>query len=89
MTRFKIKNKTINLEVNSMASKPNPEETEELILELLKNNKQMTTTEIRNKLIITRSKCPDDPARILSKLKYNGVIKGKLSLKARGYIWWI
>jgi hypothetical protein len=72
-----------------MENELNSDETEKLIIELLQVNKQMTTTEIKNKISSMKLKCADDPAQVLSKLKYKGQIQSKLSIKARGYIWWI
>ena len=72
-----------------MENELNSEDSEKLILELLQVNKQMTTTEIKNKIRSMKLKCADDPARVLNKLKYKGQIHRKLSLSARGYIWWV
>jgi predicted HTH transcriptional regulator len=72
-----------------MERKLNLKETEKIILDLLRENKRMTTTEIQNVIRSKDLKCPDDPVRILSKLKYKGQIHSKFSIKNLGYIWWL
>ena len=65
------------------------DEAEEFVLDLIKNHKRLTTSEVEEKMRGLGLKCTDGPARVLSKLKYKGTIKGKFSIKDRGWIWWI
>lgn len=65
------------------------DEAEDFILKLLQANKKMSTSDVERKMKGKGLKCMDGPARVLSKLKFKGLIQGKLSIKDRGWVWWI
>jgi hypothetical protein len=72
-----------------MINKLSSAETEEHIIQLLQTNGQMTTKEITIKINNLGLECYDEPVRVLNKLKIKGTVKGKLSIKKRGWIWWV
>lgn len=50
---------------------------------------RVTTAEATDRLESLFSyRCPDDLAKTLSKLRSQGLIKGKISMEAGGWIWW-
>ena len=65
------------------------DEAENFVLDLIRTNKKMTTSQVEDKMRGLGLKCTDGPARVLSKLKFKGMVKGKLSIKEKGWIWWI
>jgi hypothetical protein len=65
------------------------DEAEEFIIDLLKAKETMTTSEVEAEMRGRGFKCTDGPARVLSRLKFKGVIQGKLSIKNKGWIWWL
>ena len=65
------------------------DEAEDFVLKLLQENKRMTTSEVEQQMKGKGMKCSDGPARVLSRLKFKGQIQGKLSVKDRGWVWWI
>ena len=67
------------------------EEAEQYILAILKEaGKPLSMEEIRT---IAKSKedvdCRDGLPRMLSKMKYKGLIKGELSAERKEWLWWI
>ena len=65
------------------------DEAETFVLDLIRSNKIMTTSQVEEKMRGLGLKCTDGPARVLSKLKFKGLVKGKLSIKDKGWVWWI
>ncbi|UCH87962.1 MAG: hypothetical protein JSV49_06740 [Thermoplasmata archaeon] len=72
-----------------MINEVDEDEAEEMILKLLRENKRMTTSEVELAMRDKGLKCQDGPVRVLSKLKFKGKVQGKLSIKSRGWVWWI
>lgn len=65
-------------------------EAEKLILSLLKKaDNPLTTKEIEEIVQGKGKQCPDSAVRFLSKMRYKEMIKGKLSLEHKGWIWWV
>lgn len=65
-----------------------PVDMVELIWEVLGEDR-LTTGEATEKLDhLFGSRCPDDVAKVLSKLRKAGLIKGEISMEAGGWIWW-
>jgi repressor of nif and glnA expression len=65
-------------------------EVEELVVQILReNDRKLTTQEVEERVSGQGKKCPDSAVRFLSKLRYKGKIKGKLSKEHRGWIWWL
>lgn len=65
------------------------EEAEEHILEVLRKHGPLTTKALEE---ITRSEgrqCPDGTLQFLTKLRFNGKIKGEVSIEQRGWVWWV
>ena len=65
------------------------EEAEERILQLLKENGEMSTQEIEMKGRENDVTCPDGSVKTLTKMKYKGLIKGRLSPEKGGWVWWL
>jgi uncharacterized protein YeaO (DUF488 family) len=47
----------------------------------------MTTVEIQR--VLEEIDCPDTPPLLLNKLRLRGIIKGKLDIKQKAWLWWI
>lgn len=66
------------------------QDAENLIVSLLsKANRPLTTREIEEKIQVKDKRCPDSAVRFLSKMRFKDIIKGKLSIEHKGWIWWI
>ena len=65
------------------------DEAEQFVIDLIKENKKMTTSEVEEKMRGMGLKCQDGPARTLSKLKFKGLVQGKFSIKDKGWVWWV
>ncbi len=50
-------------------------------------DKPLKTAEIQK--VLEELDCPDMPPLLLNKLRLRGVIKGKLDLKLKAWLWWI
>lgn len=61
--------------------------TQAIILTLESQKKPMTTVEIQK--VLDEIECPDIPPLLLNKLRLRGVIKGKLDIKQKTWLWWI
>ncbi len=61
--------------------------TKAIIMTLESYKKPMTTTEIQK--VLDEIECPDIPPLLLNKLRLRGIIKGKLDLKQKAWLWWI
>lgn len=61
--------------------------TEAILLSLESAKKPMKTEELQQ--ILYEINCPDLPPLLLNKLRLRGVIKGKLDLKQKAWLWWI
>ena len=65
------------------------DEAEEFVFKLLQDKKRLTTNEVEQEMKGLGMRCADGPARVLSKMKFKGRIQGKLSIKDKGWVWWI
>jgi repressor of nif and glnA expression len=66
------------------------DEAEDLILSVLGNAEgPLTTREIEEIVSGKGKQCPDSAVRFLTKMRYKGMIMGKLSMEHKGWIWWI
>ena len=66
------------------------QDAEKLIVSLLvKANKPLTTREIEETVQGKGKRCPDSAVRFLSKMRYKDMIKGKLSIEHKGWLWWL
>jgi len=72
-----------------MADEMSEKEAVEFVVQLLKENDNLTTRQIEAEAAKRNRTCPDAIIRFLNKLKLKGVIKGKLSVEHRGWIWYI
>ena len=64
-------------------------QAEKLVLSMLKAAKKpLKTSEIEERTSAMGVSCPDSAARFLNKLRFKGVIKGKLSIDDKGWVWW-
>ncbi|MHA1275798.1 MAG: hypothetical protein ACTSQI_06625 [Candidatus Helarchaeota archaeon] len=61
--------------------------TKAIILTLESEKKPMKTEEIQK--VLDEIDCPDIPPLLLNKLRLRGLIKGKLDLKQKAWLWWI
>jgi hypothetical protein len=61
--------------------------TKAIILTLESAKKPMTTVEIQR--VLEEIDCPDTPPLLLNKLRLRGIIKGKLDIKQKAWLWWI
>jgi len=65
-------------------------EAVEFVISILKEaGKPLTTREIEEKTRKHMVSCPDKTPIFLNRLRIKGVVKGQLSAKRRGWIWWI
>ncbi len=83
----------IYLRLVSLKEEPKPElkhkktqsaQAVEMILH--DTNRPMTTTEIAQ--LLHEIGCPDSPSRLLNRLRQEGRIHGKLSIKRKTWFWW-
>ena len=58
-----------------------------ILMTLESSKKPMTTTEIQK--VLKEIDCPDVPPLLLNKLRLRGIIKGKLDLKRKAWLWWV
>jgi len=66
------------------------EESYELIMNILKEaGKPLTTRDVEGEIRKTLTSCPDTLPVLLNRLRLKGLVKGKLSVEHRGWIWWI
>ncbi len=64
-------------------------EAEKLIMHILDEAEDpLTTAEIKSKVKGSGNECADGLPRVLSKMKYKGLISGKLSLERKEWVWW-
>lgn len=63
-------------------------EAEHFVIELLDSKENMTTRQIEEEASRRNTTCPDAIIRFLNKMKLKGLIKGKLSVEHRGWIWY-
>ena len=63
------------------------EEAEERILELLKEHGELTTQEIEEHNNEEGMNCPDGVVKTLTRMKFKGIVKGKLSPEKGGWAW--
>ncbi|NVM28153.1 MAG: hypothetical protein HWN65_04865 [Candidatus Helarchaeota archaeon] len=61
--------------------------TKAILLTLKSAKKPMKTAEIQK--VLDDIDCPDMPPQLLNKLRLRGVIKGKLDLRERAWLWWV
>ena len=53
-------------------------------------DQKLTTKEVENRLSeLFDYHCPDDFAKTMTKLKQKGLVKGEVSQKMGGWIWWV
>ena len=72
-----------------MKDEMSEKEAEEFVVQLLRENDNLTTRQIETEAAKRNRTCPDAIIRFLNKLKLKGIIKGKLSVEHRGWIWFI
>ena len=65
------------------------DEVQGYIIQLLGRGRKMTTKEIIASAESDGLTCPDEPVRFLNKLRIKGEIKGEVSLKHKGWVWWV
>jgi len=58
-----------------------------IVLTLESSKKPMNTVEIQK--VLEEIDCPDIPPLLLNRLRLRGVIKGKLDIKQKAWLWWI
>ena len=61
--------------------------TKAIVMTLESKKKPMKTEEIQK--VLDEIDCPDIPPLLLNKLRLRGVIKGKLDIKQKAWLWWI
>jgi hypothetical protein len=73
-----------------MLKKLREKDARELIISILSKAVSPLTTQVIEEIVQGEGKqCPDSAVRFLAKMRYKGLIKGKLSKKHRGWIWWV
>jgi hypothetical protein len=66
------------------------DEAIQLIISILKAaNKPLTTREIETETRKRKVSCPDKTPVFLNRLRLKGIVKGKLSVEKRAWIWWV
>lgn len=63
-------------------------EAERFVMELLDLKGSLTTRQIEEEATRRETTCPDAIVRFLNKMKLRGLIRGKLSVEHRGWIWY-
>ena len=63
-------------------------EAERFVMELLDLKGSLTTRQIEEEATRRETTCPDAIVRFLNKMKFRGLIRGKLSVEHRGWIWY-
>lgn len=64
-------------------------EGEQFVLDLLRHYPHLTTKRIEEEARKRNATCPDAIIRFLNKMKLKGLIKGRLSIEERGWIWYL
>ncbi|MEM2900742.1 MAG: hypothetical protein QXT63_08115 [Thermoplasmata archaeon] len=64
-------------------------DAEKYILELLKEKGKLRTSDIDEETKKRGLECPDETVRFLTKMKLKGLIKGKMSIEERTWVWWV
>ena len=66
------------------------DEAVELIISILRTaGKPLTTREIEMETRKRMVSCPDRTPVFLNRLRLKGIVKGKLSVEKRAWIWWV
>ncbi len=66
------------------------DEAVELTISILRRaGKPLTTREIETETRKRMVSCPDKTPVFLNRLRLKGIVKGKLSVEKRAWIWWI
>ena len=66
------------------------DEALELIMSILRTaGKPLTTREIEMETRKRVVSCPDKTPVFLNRLRLKGIVKGKLSVEKRAWIWWV
>ncbi|MFX1563310.1 MAG: hypothetical protein ACFFDP_08380 [Promethearchaeota archaeon] len=65
------------------------ESQSELAVEMLLSDAKRPLTTFEVARIFHEIGCPDSPTRLLSKLRLEGKIFGKLSIKKKTWLWWV
>ena len=65
------------------------EEAEKRILDLLTERGEMSTQEIQEANKSEGVDCPDGAVKTLTKMRYRGLVMGRLSREKGGWVWWI
>lgn len=58
------------------------------VLDLLSDGERRTTREIEVAGEAEGVACPDSTIRFLSRMRHSGHIRGELSVKDKGWVWW-
>ncbi len=73
-----------------MLKKLKEKDAKKLIISILSKAVAPLTTQVIEEMVQGEGKqCPDSAVRFLSKMRYKGLINGKLSREHRGWIWWL
>jgi repressor of nif and glnA expression len=62
-------------------------EEEDKIMELLRQNGEMSTTEIESEFTRKGESCPDGAVKHLMKMKTRGMVEEKMDRKKKGWVW--
>ncbi len=65
------------------------EEAQAFVLELLGNGRQWTTRELDAMAHAEGVQCPDSTVRFLSRLRRQGLIEGRMSVRHKSWLWWV
>jgi hypothetical protein len=65
------------------------DEAVKVVVELLEKEGPMTTLQIEARIMKRGEECPDTVVLFLSKLRLKRVIKGEVSEKHKGWLWWV
>ena len=65
------------------------DEAVKVVVELLGKEGPMTTIQIEERIMKRGEECPDTVVLFLSKLRLKRVIKGEVSVKHKGWLWWV
>jgi len=60
---------------------------EEMIMGLLKENGELSTTEIESEFTRKGESCPDGAVKHLMRLKARGLVSGRIDKEKKGWVW--
>lgn len=64
-------------------------EAEAFVVSYLRSRGRLTTRDFEEEASRRGKVCPDGTARFLMKMKLRGIINGEVSIRRKGWVWWV